>query len=113
MPPLWQYFLRLRKRQTSPSLPPKGANRGPPDLFPCKPGFSRDRGKGPSSPFLDPLAFAFLARCRADAELAAKVMAPVVAVLRHDGDQPDEPIPAPKGRESRTPTDFPLHNSLF
>jgi hypothetical protein len=25
----------------------------------------------------------------------------------------DESIPDPKGRESRTPTDFPLHNSLF
>jgi hypothetical protein len=25
----------------------------------------------------------------------------------------DESIPDPKGRESWTPTDFPLHNSMF
>jgi hypothetical protein len=39
MPPLWQYFSRLRaKRQTSPSLPPKGANRGPLRPFPLQTG---------------------------------------------------------------------------
>jgi hypothetical protein len=46
MPPLWQYFSGLSERQTSPSLPPKGADRGPPGLFPCKPAFSRDVRRG-------------------------------------------------------------------
>jgi hypothetical protein len=36
-----------------------------------------------------------------------------VGVLVGFAAQADESIPAPKGRESRTPTDFPLHNSLF
>jgi hypothetical protein len=35
MPPLWQYFSRLL-RQTSPSLPPKGENRGPLSGYSCK-----------------------------------------------------------------------------
>jgi hypothetical protein len=37
--------------------------------------------------------------------------APVVAVLRDEAKKkPDVSIPAPKGRESRTPRHFPLHN---
>jgi hypothetical protein len=36
--------------------------------------------------------------------------APIVAVLLAQEAKADESIPDPKGRESRTPTDFPLHN---
>jgi hypothetical protein len=45
--------------------------------------------------------------------------APVVALLCREGScsrrkkKADESIPDTKGRESRTPTDFPLHNSRF
>jgi hypothetical protein len=45
--PLWQYFSRLLKRQTSPLLPPKGTDPGPLRAFPCKPAVLRDRRKGP------------------------------------------------------------------
>jgi hypothetical protein len=42
------------KRPTSASLPPKGANRGPPDLFPCKLGASWGCTKGAMMPFMAP-----------------------------------------------------------
>jgi hypothetical protein len=32
---------------------------------------------------------------------------------RREKDKEIESIPDPKGRESRSPTDFPLHNSVF
>ena len=43
----------------------------------------------------------------------AKAMPPLWQYLAPLAKMADESIPAPKGRESRTPTDFPLHNSMF
>jgi hypothetical protein len=46
--PLWQYFSNLqRKRQTSPSLPPKGTAPGPCGFSPVNHLFSGYRRKGP------------------------------------------------------------------
>jgi hypothetical protein len=47
MPPLWQYLLRLlSQRQTHPSLPPKGENRGPLSGYSCKSGTFRGAAMG-------------------------------------------------------------------
>jgi hypothetical protein len=42
------------RRQTSPSSPPKGADRGPLLPFPCKPASSRGRRRGDDPPSWTP-----------------------------------------------------------
>jgi hypothetical protein len=71
MPPLWQYFSRVRP--TSPSLSPKGVNHGSRSIFPCKTAFLRDRSKGPSTRSRTPEPAA--------AVLVSDCPAPAVAVL--------------------------------
>jgi hypothetical protein len=55
MPPLWQYFSRLLKRQTSPSLPQRGRITDP-KPFPCKRAAFRGPRRGPRSRSRTPLA---------------------------------------------------------
>jgi hypothetical protein len=54
--PFWRYFwLPQARRQTSLSLPPKGANRSPSDLFPCKPDAFLGATKGGRDAIRGPL----------------------------------------------------------
>jgi len=55
MPPLWQYFSRVdKKRQTSPSLPPKGAIHCPLRTFACKYATSEGTATGTAGALLSP-----------------------------------------------------------
>jgi hypothetical protein len=58
MPPLWQYFLPLRKekRQTSPLLPPKGTDPRTPAAFPLQQGRFLGGHDRAMIPIADPLA---------------------------------------------------------
>src|SRR6266516_2919849 len=107
MPPLRQYFSRLRKkRQTSPLLPPKGADSGPHGPFPCKSaGFGGPR-EGTMIAILDPLA-------SPTAVGWARAMPPVAAVLVPAVKMPDEFIADPKGRGPPDPAAFPLQTGRF
>ena len=58
---MWQYLWSLL-RQSSPLRPPKGADPGPRQLFPCKTAVSGDHAKGPSSTFRSQASPAHLAR---------------------------------------------------
>ena len=81
MPPFWQYFSRLlKKRQTCPSRTPKGANHGPPSLFPCKRTASRGPRKGATMPIADPSARDLSAASRV-VVVVGEGHAPVAAVL--------------------------------
>jgi hypothetical protein len=109
MPPLWQYFSRLL-RQTSPLLPPKGANHGPPKPFPLQEdrfqgtttgGHDADRGP----PWRAPLR-------GSPAVLVGEGHAPVVAVLLASA-KPDESIAAPKGHGPPDPPAFLLQIGCF
>jgi hypothetical protein len=111
MPPLWEYYSLLLEADESIAAP-KGRESRTPSLFPCKRTASRGPRKGATMPIADPSA-----RHPSTASpvlVVGEGHAPVVAVLRDEAKKkPDVSIPAPKGRESRTPTDFPLHNSVF
>jgi hypothetical protein len=104
MPPLWQYFVTLREGQTSPSRTPKNANHGHPRTFPCIEAVLGGPRGGAIIAIFDPW--------RADPELAANGDVPVAAVLAPEVKKADESIPAPKARESRTPTPFPLQTAF-
>src|SRR5262245_41194127 len=52
IPPLWQYFSRLQKRQTSPFLPPKGANHCPYGYLPANRRLLKGRRRGQQGAFL-------------------------------------------------------------
>jgi hypothetical protein len=55
MPPLWQYFsVAVRKRQTSPLLPPKGADPGTLRLSPCKRAVFQGPQGGATIAIMDP-----------------------------------------------------------
>jgi hypothetical protein len=55
MPPSRQYLFPLgKKRQTSAWLPPKGEDRGPLAVLPCKSAVSWGSGMGAMMLFMDP-----------------------------------------------------------
>jgi hypothetical protein len=109
MPPLWQYF-SLSASQTSPSLPPKSTNHGPPSSsFPANQAFLEDQDWGPDVPFMDPRVAPPVGDLVAAAVMGAKVM-PVVAVLRRlPKKRQTSPFRSLKGVDDELPGLFPAN----
>ena len=109
MPPLWQYFARVsRKRQTSPSLPPKAADPGPLSPFLLQTRHFLGSGKGAMMRLMDPsTARISSAAARLAAVLGATAMPPLWQYFSCVWKEQTRPSLPPKGGESRTPGVFP------
>jgi hypothetical protein len=91
---------RLQKRQTSPSLPPKGANRGPPRPFPLQTGRFLGSAKGAMMLLVAPSGRHPSAA--SPAVVVGEGHAPVLAVLLAADPRQTSPSLPPKG-ENRGP----------